>query len=218
MPAAEVRAFAARTAQRRTTSPDVAYGARAAIACSFDAFIRLHGARRRRGARQARDDRARRGHRSACLAPQAPGLLAASHGLSALFADDHAMLRCGHAGVRRALRVVPVSAKAAEAARATRRVTEAPRAAAPTRRGVPLLAASRLHQLRRPGRPDRADASRAGRRAALDFRSAIPARAQLLHAAARSGGAAARDVHRLAHASHLGRHRRGRAVRAAVAC
>ena len=54
-------------------------------------------------------------------------------------------------------------------------------------------------------------------RAALDLRAAVPARAQLLHAAARARGAAARDLHRLADAPDLGRHRRGRAVRAAVA-
>ena len=86
-----------------------------------------------------------------------------------------------------------------------------------TRRGVPLLAAARLHQLRRPRGPDRDHASRARRRAALDLRVAVPARAQLLHGAAGPGGAAARHLHRLAHAPHVGRHRRGRAVRAAVA-
>ena len=37
---------------------------------------------------------------------------------------------------------------------------------------------------------------------ALDFRRKIPARAQLLHAFARPGGAAACDLHRLADAPH----------------
>ena len=39
------------------------------------------------------------------LAPQAAGLLALSLGLSALFKDDHEMLRHGMVGVRRALRL-----------------------------------------------------------------------------------------------------------------
>jgi hypothetical protein len=62
--------------------------------CSFDAFLRLHDltdpalqqlAVIVRGADTGRLD----------LAPQCAGLLAQSLGLSALFADDHAMLRQG---------------------------------------------------------------------------------------------------------------------------
>ncbi len=62
--------------------------------CSFDAFLRKYGlddpalhelAVIVRGADTARLD----------LAPQAPGLLALSLGLSALFEDDHEMLRHG---------------------------------------------------------------------------------------------------------------------------
>ena len=62
--------------------------------CSFDAFLRKYEldepelqelARIVRGADTARLD----------LAPQAPGLLALSLGLSALFKDDHEMLRHG---------------------------------------------------------------------------------------------------------------------------
>ena len=83
--------------------------------------------------------------------------------------------------------------------------------------GVRLLAAAGLHQLRRAGRADRDHASRPGRGATLDFGEAVPARAQLLHAASRARGPAARDLHRLADAPNLGRHRRGGAVRAAVA-
>ena len=90
-------------------------------------------------------------------------------------------------------------------------------AAAHAGRSVPLLAAPGLHQLRRPGRADRAHASRTRRREALDLRAALPARAQLLHGAARARGDAARDLHRLAAAPDVGRHRRRRAVRAAVA-
>jgi hypothetical protein len=94
------------------------------------------------------------------------------------------------------------------------------RAAAAARRllaGLSLLAAARLHQLRRAGRADRDHASRAGRGATLDLGGPFPACAQLLHAAARPRGAAAGDLHRLADAPHLGRHRCRRAVRAAVA-
>ena len=73
----------------------------------------------------------------------------------------------------------------------------------------------RLAQFRRTGRADRAHASRAGRAPALDQRGAIPACAELLHAVARPGGAAAGDLHRLAPAPYVGRHRRRRIVRAA---
>ena len=66
-----------------------------------------------------------------------------------------------------------------------------------------------------PAGPDRADAPDPGRGEALDRRGAVPARAQLLHAAARPRGAAARDLHRLAAAPDLGRPRRRHAVRAA---
>ena len=73
------------------------------------------------------------------------------------------------------------------------------------REALSLLAEARLHQLRRAGRADRDHAQRAGRAPALDQRAALPARAQLLHAAARPRGAAARHLHRLADAPHLGR-------------
>ena len=146
----------------------------------------------------------------------------------AMFADDHAMLRCGHARLRRALRVVPAATAERTAGtrdalrercgerRAARASSAPPRA--PTRaEAFRYWLRLGLHQLRRAGGPDRDHASRARRRAALDLGAALPARAQLLHGAARTRGAAARDLHRLAHAPHLGRHRRGRAVRAAVA-
>ena len=90
-------------------------------------------------------------------------------------------------------------------------------AAADAARGVPVLAATRLHQLRRARGADRDHASRARRRAPLDLRAAVPPRAQLLHAAPRSGSATTRDLHRMAAASHLGRHRGWRAFRGAVA-
>ena len=85
VPNAEVRAFAAAQGATPYDIPDVDYshdGAR----CSFDAFIRRHDlAVIVRGADTGALD----------LAPQAAGLVAVSLGLSATFADDHAMLRHG---------------------------------------------------------------------------------------------------------------------------
>ena len=72
--------------------------------------------------------------------------------------------------------------------------------------------------LRRPGRPDRGHAAQARRREALDRPAALPARPELLHAAARPGGPAARDLHRLAAQRHPRRADRGRPVRAAGRC
>ena len=93
VPNAEVRAFAAANHAEPYDIPDVAYS-HVGPECSFDAFVRRHGldhpalaalATIVRGADTAALD----------LAPQAPGLLAASLGLSAMFSDDHAMLRWG---------------------------------------------------------------------------------------------------------------------------
>jgi rhodanese-related sulfurtransferase len=93
VPASEVLRFAATNAATPYDVPDVDYshdGSR----CSFDAFIQRHQlhdvaldmlAEIVRGADTAVLD----------LAPQAPGLLAISLGLSQMFADDHAMLRYG---------------------------------------------------------------------------------------------------------------------------
>jgi rhodanese-related sulfurtransferase len=93
VPNADVRTFAAANQAEPYDVPDVRY-AHAGPACSFDAFVRLHElghpaldalATIVRGADTAALD----------LAPQAPGLLAASLGLSAMFSDDHAMLKWG---------------------------------------------------------------------------------------------------------------------------
>jgi hypothetical protein len=93
VPAGEVRAVAERTGAIPYDIPDVAFshdGPR----CSFDAFIGRFGLADAaldrlavivRGADTARPE----------LAPQAPGLLAVSLGLSALFADDLVMLEHG---------------------------------------------------------------------------------------------------------------------------
>ena len=73
--------------------PDVDY-THVGPECSFDAFIRRHEL-----AHPALDTLAnivRAADTSTLkLAAQAPGLLAASLGLSAMFADDHAMLKWG---------------------------------------------------------------------------------------------------------------------------
>ena len=93
VPPAEVRAFAAAHDATAYDIPDVAYS-HVGPECSFDAFVRLHAldhpalstlATIVRGADTG----------VPALAPQAPGLVAASLGLSALFADDHAMLKWG---------------------------------------------------------------------------------------------------------------------------
>jgi rhodanese-related sulfurtransferase len=93
VPNAEVRAFAAANAATPYDVPDVTY-THSGAQCSFDAFIRIHAL-----TDPALSDLAtivRAADTGALgLAPQAPGLLAVSHGLSATFADDHLMLRWG---------------------------------------------------------------------------------------------------------------------------
>ncbi|MEP7182153.1 MAG: chromate resistance protein ChrB domain-containing protein [Betaproteobacteria bacterium] len=93
VPPAQVRSFAAANGATAYDIPDVPYS-HVGPECSFDAFIRRHKldhpalatlAKIVRGADTGVLD----------LAPQAPGLVAASLGLSALFADDHAMLKWG---------------------------------------------------------------------------------------------------------------------------
>jgi chromate transporter len=67
-----------------------------------------------------------------------------------------------------------------------------------------------FHQLRRPRRADRDDAPGAGRAPPLDLRAPLPARAQLLHAAAGAGGDPTRHLYQLADARRQGRdHGRG---------
>jgi len=93
VPSGEVRAFAESEAATPFDVPDVRY-THAGSDCSFDAFLRLHGL----------DDPALRDlatvvrgadTSSLHLAAESAGLLAVSRGLSALFADDHAMLKWG---------------------------------------------------------------------------------------------------------------------------
>jgi rhodanese-related sulfurtransferase len=93
VPNADVRSFARANGATPYDIPDVDYS-HDGPACSFDAFIRRHAlcdpaldrlATIVRGADTAALD----------LAPQASGLLAASLGLSRMFADDQTMLRWG---------------------------------------------------------------------------------------------------------------------------
>jgi len=93
VPNAEVRAFAAANGATAYDVPDVPYS-HVGDECSFDAFIRLHGIDHPALAKLATIVRG--ADTSAMhLAAQAPGLLAVSLGLSAMFADDHAMLKWG---------------------------------------------------------------------------------------------------------------------------
>jgi hypothetical protein len=95
VPADQVLKVAAETGAIPYDIPGVDYGHVGEL-CSFDAFLRLHAlddpALQRlavivRGADTGRPD----------LAPECAGLLAQSLGLSALYADDHEMLRHGMA-------------------------------------------------------------------------------------------------------------------------
>ncbi len=93
VPNAEVRAFAAANGATAYDIPDVPHS-HVGDECSFDAFIRLHGLDHPALAQLALIVRAA-DTSTPQLAAQAPGLLAASLGLSAMFADDHSMLRWG---------------------------------------------------------------------------------------------------------------------------
>jgi rhodanese-related sulfurtransferase len=93
VPNEDVRAFAAKNDATAYDIPDVTY-THVGAQCSFDAFIRIH-----KLAHPALDALATivRGADTSQpqLAAQAPGLLAVSLGLSAMFSDDHAMLKWG---------------------------------------------------------------------------------------------------------------------------
>ena len=93
VPNAQVRAFAAANNATAYDIPDVDYS-HAGPRCSFDAFIERHAL-----SHPALDDLAKivRAADTSTLdrSAQAPGLLAASLGLSAIFSDDHAMLKWG---------------------------------------------------------------------------------------------------------------------------
>ena len=93
VPSAQVREVAAKTGAVPYDIADVEFG-HIGDQCSFDAFIRIYGISDRaldrlalivRGADTGAPE----------LAPQSPGLVALSQGLSATFADDHEMLKHG---------------------------------------------------------------------------------------------------------------------------
>ena len=93
VPNGDVRAFAATNGATAYDVPDVPYS-HVGAECSFDAFIRLHELDHPALAKLALIVRA--ADTSAMqLAAQAPGLLAMSLGLSAMFTDDQAMLKWG---------------------------------------------------------------------------------------------------------------------------
>ena len=89
--------------------------------------------------------------------------------------------------------------------------------AIPVRDGGPGLVRHLAADLRRAGRPDRGHAAHARRREAVDRPAPVPARPELLHAAARPRGPAAGHLRRLAAARHPRRPGRRRPVRAARA-
>ena len=93
VPAAEVRSFAAANGATAFDVAGVPYG-HVGDRCSFDAFMRLHDLADPALVALASVVRAA-DTGAAATSPQAPGLLATSQGLSALLADDHAMLRAG---------------------------------------------------------------------------------------------------------------------------
>src|SRR5580692_5579072 len=82
-----------------------------------------------------------------------------------------------------------------------------------TARGSRGLDENRAAQFRRPRRTDRTHASHLRRRKTLDRRDALSACAQFLHVAAGAGGAATRDLYRLAHRRCARRHRGWHVVR-----
>ena len=176
--------------------------------CTFDVMVEefglaalpalTHLARIVRGADTARPD----------LAPEAAGLLAASLGLSRMYAQRSRAARRRDAALRRLLPLVPgrhrrdpqlAGRPAEERAGLTAPVLAGPGVAFAGGGGG--LGAGRGPELRRARRADRGDAPDRGRGEALGRRPAVPARAQLLHAAAGAGSAPAGDLPRLAAAT-----------------
>ena len=91
-------------------------------------------------------------------------------------------------------------ARCHRAARATRLCVDTGRCRRrhPLRSGGEGLVCDQPANLRRPGRSDRGHATHPGRRETLDRSAPVPARPQLLHAAARTRSPTARHLHRLA--------------------
>jgi len=93
VPAASVRETAAKENATPYDIPDAEFG-HVGDCCSFDAFLRLYDIRDRALVRLALIVRGADTRRPE-LAPESPGLLAVSQGLSANFVNDHAMLEQG---------------------------------------------------------------------------------------------------------------------------
>ena len=164
------------------------------------------------------DHRARRRHRPALAGTAGGGAAGGVAGpVAAACRRRPGDAGRGDAGVRRAVRSGAAAARGKRTAGACLRRRRQPNEGGELWRSAEVLAQARLHQLRRAGRADRDHAPRTGGAEALDLGAALPACAQLLHALARPRGAAAGHLHRLADAPHLGRHRGGCAVRAALA-
>ena len=155
-----------------------------------------------------------------------PGCSPPRSAARACIGDDLAQLEAGDGALRRVLSLVPGRQRRDpqlaqpqgqrpdmnDAAVARDAATRAMRTASRLREAFWTWMRVAALSFRRSGRPDRGDAPHPGRGEALDLREPFPARAQLLHAAAGSRGAAARDLYRLADAPHARRHHGRRAV------
>ena len=152
------------------------------------------------------------------LSPEAPGLLAASLGLSRMYADDLQQLEAGmllyeafyrwcrdatdetHNWPTNKPREPEMNEALASPVRSTVGETRSYPFLSEAARTWARVAAS---ELRRTGRADRGDASASSSKKSAGYqKQQIPTRSQLLHAPARSRGAAARDLYRLADAPH----------------
>src|SRR5258708_1721667 len=94
--------------------------------------------------------------------------------------------------------------------RKRRRHSTRKRAASQFRRSLPVLAKTWIHQLRRADWTNRGHARGVGGKKEMDQRSSLPACAQLLHAATRTGSSTTGYLCRLASAQNMGRHCCGR--------
>ena len=178
--------------------------------------LRRHDRGVRAGDRAAAPSRHHREGRRHRASRSRPAGGRAARGVARPVADVFRRSRPARSGAR--CSTTPSTAGAAT--RRRRRTTGTPRsrahdddeahrcdAAAPARpavdaRGASRLAARRGAELRRSRRPDRGDAPHPGRGEEVGVGGAVSPRAQLLHAAARPGGAAACDLYRLADAPH----------------
>ena len=204
------RAKCASTCSRAST-PTRATAAPSRCCCSAPACTT------RRSPPSARSSTTSTSRTASTAARRRPASASSSPGIAGGQRDDDAAAGARRRGARRPLPV------AADADRGEGQMTDVPlnRAADVPAHGVPFGEAMKVWarvaalSLRRAGRPDRGHASHHRRGEEVDRRAAFPAGAELLHAAARPRGAAARHLHRLADAQDQGRAARRHAVRAA---